>query len=96
MNGLGLARRIRETMTRDGIAPHRSYTWAGKAHASDMVTWYGMALNLAGWDFCDECANEHPELNMIRPEPDADCCVCRWCFDAATAEKQAEYKGMTA
>lgn len=79
MTGRDLARRIKQVLIDAGIDPSHSRTWNGK-HAADMVTWYGMALNLSGWDYCDECGNEHPHAELFRPEPGAETCLCRWCY----------------
>lgn len=91
MTGLDLARRIRDVMTDEGISPLREYTWQGKPNAHHLVTWYGMALNLSGWDYCDECGNEHPEAALVRPEAGADCCCCQYCFALMAPDRQKAY-----
>lgn len=82
MTGRELARRIRSAMTEAGIDPLVSRTWRGNYDAA-MVQWYGMALNLSGWGYCDECGNEHPDAELYRPEPGADTCLCRWCYQGS-------------
>lgn len=78
MTGRDLARAIKTTMTAEGIDPKHTRTWTHPLSAS-LVTWYGMALNLAGFDYCDECGSEGPIAEMVYPFDGADCCTCRHC-----------------
>lgn len=85
MSGRELAHRIKDVMIASGVNILRTHTWSNHPNASDLVTWYGMALNLSGWDWCDDCGNEYPEADLIRLEPGADCCSCKYCHGGIAA-----------
>lgn len=51
--------------------------------ASNLMTWYGIVLNIAGMDYCDECGNEGLIEDMNYPYEGADSATCKVCAAAA-------------
>ena len=78
-DALRLAHEIKRTMATAGIDPQHVSTWHVSEQSAQMVTWYGMALNIAGMDYCSDCGSERPMPELIYPYPEADCCQCPTC-----------------